>query len=271
MSHPAASIKSIFSGKVNLTDTEQDEIFDLANSELVNPDLPDRVLVDVAERKNRKIDKKSDGRNQKFEETHKYERNQKHEKNQTLKNQDDGIYGFSSKLNLASYNIASLPDFPDPEYEYRNFTQGSDNYSVSLKNLRIMALQKGASDNFEIQSSSTNISLASSESDYQQAFNTDQEYLLDSSQRETGNSEALEISRPVSRNSTTSCLSTTATKDGVEGKKLHRHGPTPYFSNVIANMISHQHQNPAVSQRAPEARIDRREEKLVSSSASAES
>lgn len=254
MSHPAASIKSIFSGKVNLTDTEQDEIYDWANSERANSELPDRVLVDVAERKSSKNEKRSDERIQ---------RNQSQDEDNAVK--------ISGKLNLANYNIASLPDFPDPEYEYRSFPQGSDNYSVSLKNLRIMALQKGASDNFEMQSSSTNISLASSESDYQQAFNTDQEYLLDSSQRETGNSEASEISRPVSRNSTTSCLSTTATKDGVEGKKLYRHGPTPYFSNVIANMISHQHQNPAVSQRAPEARIDRREEKLVSSSASAES
>ncbi|KAG7195578.1 uncharacterized protein KQ657_003345 [Scheffersomyces spartinae] len=50
------------------------------------------------------------------------------------------------------------------------------------------------------------------------------------------------ISRPLLRTSTTSCLSTTATKDGIEGKKLHRHGPTPYSSSVIASMIQHQEQ-----------------------------
>lgn len=41
----------------------------------------------------------------------------------------------------------------------------------------------------------------------------------------------------LSRNSTTSCLSTTATKDGVEGRKLHRNGPTAYTNTIISNMI----------------------------------
>lgn len=48
------------------------------------------------------------------------------------------------------------------------------------------------------------------------------------------------ISRPWSRNSTTSCLSTTATKDGVEGKRFHRHGPTPYSTSILANMVYQQ-------------------------------
>lgn len=39
-----------------------------------------------------------------------------------------------------------------------------------------------------------------------------------------------------------SCLSTTATKDGVEGKKIYRHGPLPYFTNVITNMVQQQQQ-----------------------------
>lgn len=54
------------------------------------------------------------------------------------------------------------------------------------------------------------------------------------------NQSADPLSRPLLRTSTTSCLSTTATKDGIEGKKLHRHGPTPYSSLVIASMIQHQ-------------------------------
>jgi hypothetical protein len=51
-----------------------------------------------------------------------------------------------------------------------------------------------------------------------------------------------DFSRPLSRNSTTSCLSTTATKDGIEGKRFRRHGPTTYSSNIIANMIHLQYQ-----------------------------
>lgn len=50
-------------------------------------------------------------------------------------------------------------------------------------------------------------------------------------------------SRPWSRNSTTSCLSTTATKDGVEGKMLHRLGPTLYSNTIIANMLHHQQES----------------------------
>jgi hypothetical protein len=51
-----------------------------------------------------------------------------------------------------------------------------------------------------------------------------------------------DFSRPLSRNSTTSCLSTTATKDGIEGRRFRRHGPTTYSSNIIANMIHLQYQ-----------------------------
>lgn len=48
------------------------------------------------------------------------------------------------------------------------------------------------------------------------------------------------VSRPMSRNSTTSCISTTATKDGFEGKRFHRHGPTLYATNIITNMMQQQ-------------------------------
>lgn len=196
MSHPAASVKSIFSGKVNLTDTDLDEISTYKGSSCgSSSDFPityqDRVTVNV--------DRSSlDG-------------------------------------DLLSENNMLLPSAKSPD---------SDNYSVTSRNLRLMALQK-PSAGVGFPNSSTNVSLASTSSDYQQAFAVEDEYSSDSSQPEVFVSES--FSRPMSRNSTTSCLSTTATKDGVEGKKLHRHGPTPYFSNVIANMISHQHLNPAVS------------------------
>lgn len=207
MSHPAASIKSIFSGKINLTDTEHDDCSTARDSISTESqqgmttasDYPGRIIVDV--------------------------------------------------------DTYDQPSLSDPGYDYRKSGRDTDNFSVSSKNLRIMALQKGTDDNFEARTTSTNISLASSDSDYQQAFTTDADaYFSDSSQPELDPPDS--ISRPISRNSTTSCLLTTATKDGVEGKKLHRHGPTPYFSNVIANMIHHQHQNPAVPQRiSPEIAI----------------
>ena len=44
-------------------------------------------------------------------------------------------------------------------------------------------------------------------------------------------------SRPLSRNLTTSCLSTTATKDGIEGKRLHRRGPTAFANSIIQGMF----------------------------------
>lgn len=202
MSHPAASIKSIFSGRVNLTDTEYDDASTTRDSYADSrqeyqddQEYPDRVLVNIGN----------------FD-------------SDAVESQQDERYERSSDF---SYTKPALRDPRD-----------ADSYSVSSKNLRIMALQKGSAEPYDQRSSSTNISLASSGSDYQQSFIPDQDaYLLDSSQIDVG---ADEISRPVSRNSTTSCLLTTATKDGIEGKKLHRHGPTPYFSSVIADMISHQ-------------------------------
>lgn len=75
--------------------------------------------------------------------------------------------------------------------------------------------------------------------------------------------DLLSFSRPLSRNSTTSCLSTTATKDGIEGKRFHRHGPTPYSSNIIASMIHSQQQEkagvilPKLNEKAPTKLNDR--------------
>jgi len=46
-------------------------------------------------------------------------------------------------------------------------------------------------------------------------------------------------SRPVSRSSTFSALSTTATKDGVEGKRIHRsHDPVSYYSWIYSTNAS---------------------------------
>lgn len=193
MSHPAASIKSIFSGKVNLTDTD-----------LAYDSTPKNSSFD---------DDKND-----------YDMSDTYPNRTKLSFDDDfSEYGIPDR-----YNIPQM----------KSVSEG-DNYSVSSKNLRIMAMQKG--ELFNVPNSSTDISLASLGSDYQQEHVTnDLEYNTDTdwSQPEVSVSES--FSRPMSRNSTTSCLSTTATKDGIEGKKLHRHGPTPYSSNVIANMIQHQ-------------------------------
>lgn len=197
MSHPAASIKSIFSGKVNLTDTEFDDTSPLDS---VRGSVP--VSTD---------------------EIHGY-----------TNSRNDSQQEFPDRT-MVNINNGSCDDtLADPA-----FAQGrnprEDSMLVSSKNLRIMALKAG--DDEHTSSTSTNMSVASSDSDYQRAFVAEDDFLLDSSP-EMDRGEL--ISRPMSRNSTMLCLSTTATKDGIEGKKLHRHGPTPYFSNVIANMMHHQ-------------------------------
>lgn len=112
-----------------------------------------------------------------------------------------------------------------------------DNDSVSSQNLRFMTQSYSGAEKNELFATSTNVSVASSCSDYQHPFVAD----TDSFSLATNQGLIPEsISRPESRNSMTSCLSTTATKDGVEGKKIHRHGPSPYFSNVIKNMANQQ-------------------------------
>lgn len=124
-----------------------------------------------------------------------------------------------------------------------------DNDSVSSQNLRYMdQTHLGAVKN-DLFPTSTNESVASSCSDYQHPFAADTDsFSLATNQGIVSES----FSRPASRNSTTSCLSTTATKDGVEGKKIYRHGPLPYFTNVINNMVHLQQQQlQPVPQRAP--------------------
>lgn len=127
-------------------------------------------------------------------------------------------------------------DYSDEDME--SASPRSDN-SITSRNLRafnVTAFPTKPSDT----TSSTNASIASENSDYQLVS---KDLLTSPSNASllTLNSEVPDQSRPPSRISTTSCLSTTATKDGIEGKRLHRDGPTPYSTNVIANMVqSHQ-------------------------------
>lgn len=174
MSHPAASVKSIYSGKVNF---EGDD----SNPYVYNNDL---------------------------------------------ENMDDN----NDKLGTPSSHMSNL--------------------SISSRNLRTLndTLVQPVTRKLYKQSSSTNISLVSSSSDYQHNVsdigmdlpseaNSPSDIEQDRLIRET---LQYEDSRPMSRNSTTSCLSTTATKDGVEGKRFHRQGPSPYSAAIIQNMIQSQ-------------------------------
>lgn len=104
--------------------------------------------------------------------------------------------------------------------------------------------------------SSTSLSLLSSTSDYQQQLaggggeevastigesrpRTPDREISPEQDANMGSENYIDsFSRPLSRNSTTSCLSTTATKDGIEGNRLHRHGPTSYSNNIISNMVN---------------------------------
>lgn len=190
MSHPAASIKSIISGKTNL-DTPEFDAFesgtsfeDLGNGNRI-PDFDDDI---------------------------------------------SSKFSHDSNYSVTSRNILNLSNTNPPSYT---------TYQSKL-----------VDKDFYRQNSSTNISLASSNSEYQQDVSTKVEFstpLHPNTSSELGKNGGgtlpLETnSRPLSRNSTTSCLSTTATKDGVEGKKLHRSGPTAYSSNIIVSMLQNQGQ-----------------------------
>lgn len=184
MSHPAASIKSICSGKVYLTDTEVDDASTYRDPSFES--ATDFRVVGALHKGN-------------------------------IVNIDRTDDDYSEQSSVAVREQARSP----PE---------SDSFSVLSRNLRLMALQRApgfqASTLYNLPNSSTNISLASTSSDYQQGMN-EIEYNLDSSQPEVFVSES--FSRPMSRNSTTSCLSTTATKDGIEGRRHHRYGAGPFF------------------------------------------
>lgn len=76
-------------------------------------------------------------------------------------------------------------------------------------------LRPDVPDFYDGKNNSTNISLISASSDYQH------DLLSDYPESDAHEAALIEPhSRPLSRNSVTSCLSTTATKDGVEGKRV---------------------------------------------------
>lgn len=60
----------------------------------------------------------------------------------------------------------------------------------------------------------------------------------------------------LSRNSTTSCLSTTATKDGIEGRRIHRTGPNAYSNQIISNLIKNQNHKYNDSSELPAGDLD---------------
>ncbi|KAG2731936.1 hypothetical protein G9P44_005523 [Scheffersomyces stipitis] len=226
MSHPAASIKSIFSGRVNLDTPEGMDPFEYNSSYNTN----DNSFVD---------DDDND------------------------MNGSNGSAGESNNFNSANskdedFNGPTLSDGdeikfnPDDVDDMSSRYSHDSNYSITSKNLRTLSesftqqqpntnkeyLSATDANNKGRQFSDTNLSLASTASDYQQNYTDDPSETLSTPPPDY--LQADPFSRPISRNSTTSCLSTTATKDGIEGKRFHRHGPTTYSSNIIANMIHSQ-------------------------------
>lgn len=125
----------------------------------------------------------------------------------------------------------------DTPYDSDNFDYSSINESENLNTTF------NPDDPFDTASISKNYSTSSSLKQYIEGIDDNSDTEQDRTQEqekdvEAGNPDP--ISRPWSRNSTTSCLSTTATKDGVEGKRFHRHGPTAYSTNILANMVHQQ-------------------------------
>lgn len=162
---------------------------------------------------------------------------------------------YSGKVNLDREGMDPYvydDDMDDMQDKIGSPSSHVSNLSVSSRNLRTLNDTMVQPPNNKLMykhDSSTNISIASSTSDYQNNVNdlndvtnssvdiasdTSSPAGLDRSLQETVQFEG---SRPMSRNSTTSCLSTTATKDGVEGKRFHRYGPSPYSAAIIQNMI----------------------------------
>ncbi|KAJ9095462.1 hypothetical protein QFC19_007572 [Naganishia cerealis] len=161
---------------------------------------------------------------------------------------------YSGKVNLDREGMDPYgydEDMDDIHDKIESPSSHVSNLSVSSRNLRTLNDTMVQPPNNKLmykQDSSTNISIASSSSDYQNNVNdlNDVTNLSVDITSDTSspagmdrNQETVQFegSRPMSRNSTTSCLSTTATKDGVEGKRFHRYGPSPYSAAIIQNMI----------------------------------
>lgn len=91
-------------------------------------------------------------------------------------------------------------------------------------------LRPSTPDWYETNISSTNISSASSLSEYHHEEKNGEELEYHGFEYRPGES----YSRPLSRNSTTSGFSTTATKDGIEGKRPYRAVPKSLLENLLA-------------------------------------
>ena len=150
---------------------------------------------------------------------------------------------FSGKVNFDSmddFDQSSNLEFNSDVEDSSSRFSGDSGNSITSKNLRNLSETLGNQRAVKvINNSYSNVSNGSSESEYQ---HTSLEGGIDQSGLDLLQPDP--FSRPISRNSTTSCLSTTATKDGIEGKRFHRYGPTPYSSNIISNMMHQQAERP---------------------------
>ncbi|KAK6465539.1 hypothetical protein DFJ63DRAFT_24721 [Scheffersomyces coipomensis] len=328
MSHPAASIKSIFSGKVNLDTPDDLDPFEYANSgnntSFDTYDDSEDINVgdtDVGDRQQQPQQRQYDDPLFNSSNSNDYNNN-----DNNIIYADHNSTTISNKANPrtqhhhqhqynqfdSDFTKQDPPDYDDEDVEIDDDGSSRDgsNYSITSKNLRTLSESYAPGDVYDEQEeidtgkksspkdprhqrlikpfpqvkpttktftrnsdtniSSTNISLASTGSDYQREYTDENEdYLMThvsnaNSENNNRNNNFLKtkeddlnfstpppsdylqtpdpFARSLSRNSTTSCLSTTATKDGIEGKRLHRHGPTTYSSNIISNMIHSQQQ-----------------------------
>lgn len=188
MSHPAASVRSIYSGKVNLD--SPDELYNL-----------------------------------------------------------DSNNNSSAEVSSISQSTSSTNNQNLPRVQLEEVSSSQSQHRVTSKNLKSLensTLVKPTSRFDNNNYNGTNSSLVSTESEYQND-------LIDAESLDTeGDNDIIAaplpldyadpFSRPLSRNSTTSCLSTTATKDGIEGRRFRRHGPTAYSSHIISGMMQQQQQ-----------------------------
>ncbi|ODV77619.1 uncharacterized protein CANTADRAFT_340033 [Suhomyces tanzawaensis NRRL Y-17324] len=158
---------------------------------------------------------------------------------------------FSGKVNLDSLEDFDQLEYPSNrsynlEYDKSNFDYEDDassrfshdsNYSFGSKNGSARLSEAGPGSNHI-----SRLSSGSFNSDIHQRLDSESSSMMGNPGQEYTPSLSEPISRPLSRNSTTSCLSVTATKDGIEGKKFHRSGPSPYSAKIIANMMWNQQQ-----------------------------
>lgn len=128
------------------------------------------------------------------------------------------------------------PSVATPSYTSSAYDEArADPYLRTPANQRAQqsSTPQDSMDWYDNRSNGTNLLLLSDYSDYQHSLIPARAYPSDLDQLEVCPSE--NISRPQSRNSTTSCLSTTATKDGIEGKRLSRHAPKALFGNLMGH------------------------------------